>query len=511
MHTVGPYRLVETLGACEVGEVWSAVDAAGQRLTLAILSAAAAGDERWRDAFAATAYALSHALDDGLPVTGADFAADAPWVACADEPGLGAAQVFLALGLQYRPADAGPAEPTLSPATPEPATPEPATPSPATPSPATPEPATPEPATPEPATPSPATPSPATPEPATPKPATAEAAPTQAAPTQAAPTQAAPAEPAPAQAVSNHAVPAQLVPAQAVPAQAVPVRAAPVVMRAEEPAAAPSNTVPRNTVPPNTVPPNTALSNTVPRNTVPRNTVPLESLPPEWMPPQRHQRVGPWLVAVAMAGLVVGVAAGVIVGSRWHGVDPAVAATAAPDGSVDLRLPTAPPTKPGVEPPKRGGWPPQWPKFSSTDRTRNMRDLAGVGFAFQVPEKWDCVQRELTSGYVMYACGDGSEIRGDLIVRRCPQPCNDDRRITMRRSEEAWNLSWIRSGAFATWAESSQVDGTARYGLIYLGYWRSVPEDGLDRQVVFRMTSPVDRADELRKVVNSIRDVTFTL
>jgi hypothetical protein len=267
------------------------------------------------------------------------------------------------------------------------------------------------------------------------------------------------------------------------------------------PAAAPSNTVPRNTVP----------SKTVSSATVPRNTMPLESVPPEGMPSQRHQRVGPWLVAVAMAGLMVGVAAGVIVGSRWRGVAPAVAATVAPDGPVDLRLPTAPPSKPGVEPPKRGSWPAQWPKFSSTERTRNMRDLAGVGFAFQVPEKWDCVQRELTSGYVMYACGDGSEIRGDLIVRRCPQPCNDDRRITMRRSEEAWNLSWIRSGSFATWAESSQVDGTARYGLIYLGYWRSVPEDGLDRQVVFRMTSPVDRADELRKVANSIRDVTFTL
>ena len=277
-------------------------------------------------------------------------------------------------------------------------------------------------------------------------------------------------------------------------------------MRAEEPAAASSNTVPRYTVPRNTVP-----RNTVPPNTVPPNTVPLESVSPKGMPSQRHQRVGPWLVAVAMAGLIVGVAAGLIVGFRWHGVAPAVAATTTPDGPVDLRLPTAPPTKPGVEPPKRGGWPTQWPKFSSTDRTRNMRDLAGVGFAFQVPEKWDCVQRELTSGYVMYACGDGSEIRGDLIVRRCPQPCNDDRRITMRRLEEAWNLSWIRSGSFATWAESGQVDGTARYGLVYLGYWRSVPEDGLDRQVVFRMTSPVDRADELRKVANSIRDVTFTL
>jgi hypothetical protein len=496
MHTVGPYSLVETLGACEVGEVFSAVDAAGKRFTLAILSAAAAGDQRWRDAFAATAYALSHALDDGLPVTGADFAADAPWVACADEPGVGAAQVFLALGLQYRPANASPAEPTPSPATPEPATPEPATAEAALTQPAPDQPA-----------PAQAMSTQAAPTQAVP----AQAMPAQAIAAQAAPVQAVPVRAVPVQAVPAQAVPAQAVPAQAVPVQAVPVRAAPVVMRAEEPAAAPSNTVPRNIAPRTTVPPNTAPRTTVPPNTVPPNTVPLESVPPKGMPSQRHQRVGPWLVAVAMAGLIVGVVAGLIVGFRWHGVAPAVAATAAPDGPVDLRLPTAPPTKPGVEPPKRGGWPTQWPKFSSADRTRNMRDLAGVGFAFQMPEKWDCIQRELTSGYVMYGCGDGSEIHGDLIVRRCPQPCNDDRRITMRRSEEAWNLSWIRSGAFATWAESDQVDGTARYGLVYLGYWRSVPEDGIDRQVVFRMTSPVDRADELRKVANSIRDVTFTL
>ncbi|MDT5028468.1 MAG: hypothetical protein QOE61_4894 [Micromonosporaceae bacterium] len=496
MHTVGPYRLVETLGACEVGEVCSAVDAAGQRFTLAILSASAAGDQRWRDAFAATAYALSHALDDALPVTGADFAADAPWVACADEPGLGAAQVFLALGLQYRPAAAAPAEPTPSPATPEPTTPEAAltqpAPAQAVPAQAVPAQAAPAQAAPAWEGPTQAAPIQAVPVRAAPVQAVpaqqmqahampVQAVPAQAVPAQAVPAQAVPAQAVPAQAVPVQAVPAQAVPVQAVPAQAVPVRAAPIVMRAEEPAAARSNTVPPNVV------------------------------PPERMPSQRHQRVGPWLVAVAMAGLVVGVTAGVIVGYRWQGVGPAVAATASPGEPVDLGLPTAPPAKPGVEPPQRGGWPAQWPKFSSTDRTRSMRDLAGVGFAFQVPEKWDCVQRALTSGYALYTCGDGSEIRGDLIVRRCPQPCNDDRRTAMRRSEEAWNLNWIRTGVFATWAESGQVDGTARYGLIYLGYWRSVPEDGLDRQVVFRMTSPVDRADELRKVANSIRDVTFTL
>ena len=121
---------------------------------------------------------------------------------------------------------------------------------------------------------------------------------------------------------------------------------------------------------------------------------------------------------------------------------------------------------------------------------------------------------QCTSGFVRYRCGvpegDGVSIGGDLIVRTCERPCTDSRRTQMRQLEEAWGLRWIRSGRFTTWAESSSVDD-GRYGLVYLSYWRSKPEDAIDRQLVLRMTAPPDQKDVLRKVANSVRDVTFTI
>jgi hypothetical protein len=80
----------------------------------------------------------------------------------------------------------------------------------------------------------------------------------------------------------------------------------------------------------------------------------------------------------------------------------------------------------------------------------------------------------------------------------------------MRELEEAWGLPWIRSGAFTTWAQGNGVEN-GRYGLVYLSYWRSTPEDAIDRQLVLRMTAPPGQEDVLRKVANSVREVTFTI
>ncbi|MFJ6198333.1 hypothetical protein [Micromonospora sp. NPDC092111] len=189
--------------------------------------------------------------------------------------------------------------------------------------------------------------------------------------------------------------------------------------------------------------------------------------------------------------------------------------TATPSPSVDLGLPTAPPRQPGVEPPIGGGWPAAAPTFTATDRTRDVTGLAGFGFSFRVPADWSCTEAGRTSGSVRYRCGipaaDGLTVGGDLVVRQCPRLCTDERRAELRRQEEAWGLQWIRSGEFTTWAETARVDGTPRYGLVYLSYWRSVPEDAVDRQLVLRMTAPLERADEVRKVAASIRDATFTI
>jgi hypothetical protein len=43
-----------------------------------------------------------------------------------------------------------------------------------------------------------------------------------------------------------------------------------------------------------------------------------------------------------------------------------------------------------------------------------------------------------------------------------------------------------------------------RYGLVFVTFWHSTPEAGLDREFVFRMTAAPARVDEVRKVANSI-------
>jgi hypothetical protein len=104
MQPDGTYQLIEALGSCHVGTVWSAVDAAGNPLTVAVLDSAAAADQRWREAFASTANALMRGELGGPRVVSADLSASSPWVACETGDGPGAELVFTALGLQYYPA-----------------------------------------------------------------------------------------------------------------------------------------------------------------------------------------------------------------------------------------------------------------------------------------------------------------------------------------------------------------------------------------------------------------------
>lgn len=98
-----PYQMIEVLGSCQVGTVWSAVDVQGRALTVAILSATAGADQRWREAFAAAANALGQPQSGGPHFLYADFTAATPWVACAVDGGSGAERVFLALGQEYQP------------------------------------------------------------------------------------------------------------------------------------------------------------------------------------------------------------------------------------------------------------------------------------------------------------------------------------------------------------------------------------------------------------------------
>jgi hypothetical protein len=102
MQSDSPYQLVKPLGSSQVGTVWSAVDPEGRSLTVAVLDATVASDQRWRDAFIAAANGLQPQAD-GRRYVAADFSAAAPWVIWVADGGLGAGRVFLALGADYQP------------------------------------------------------------------------------------------------------------------------------------------------------------------------------------------------------------------------------------------------------------------------------------------------------------------------------------------------------------------------------------------------------------------------
>ncbi|GAB3138750.1 hypothetical protein GCM10027290_06680 [Micromonospora sonneratiae] len=114
MQPDGPYRFTETMGVCLVGKAWWAVDGQGRPVTVAVLEGAAAADQRWREAFANAAEAMSKAAT-GPRYERADFSASYPWVAYPSEGGLGAQHLFRALGMELHPEPGTP--PSVTPTT----------------------------------------------------------------------------------------------------------------------------------------------------------------------------------------------------------------------------------------------------------------------------------------------------------------------------------------------------------------------------------------------------------
>jgi hypothetical protein len=540
---------------------------------------------RWREAFSATVYALSQAYDDRLPVASMDLAVPTPWVACTSEAGLGAAQIFTALGLEYTPAPAqevGPWATTntggqpVVPASGAPAyasAPVPQQWNPGGP-PYPPGPAYPpgsayadaprrvESAFPpaDAVPPGAAGPTPGEVDdsayadpPATPTTDTSIYVPGGAAPGTSAPAAGVPITPGSAP-VSGGGYPTPgpagppvsgggyPVPVSgggyAQPISGPPVSGPPV---SGPPGSAPAGygaptgygQPPGGYAPAGPMPPAYALPGQQPaygqapafgQQTAFGQTEPARAPRPysageaSWSleedePAPAGVRMR-WVIVVGLVALLAGIGGGIAVGTQLRGSSPAAApsATPTPTPSLDLGLPARAPAEPGVEPPVNGGWPQTYPSFKPTDKLQAMPGATtGFGFDFQVPLNWTCQQTAHTNGYVKMTCNGGANVTGEVIVRHCPAPCMADQRTSLRKQEEAFGLTWVRSGPFASWADSNKIDGASRYGLVYVGFWRSVPEGPLNRELVFRMTSPVNRATELREVVNSIRDVTFTL
>ncbi|MFC7548038.1 hypothetical protein [Plantactinospora sp. GCM10030261] len=137
-----------------------------------------------------------------------------------------------------------------------------------------------------------------------------------------------------------------------------------------------------------------------------------------------------------------------------------------------------------------------------------MLNPEGLGFGFTAPANWTCNPAGSAEGEVKYNCGgsigDNQEIGGELIVRECPD-CDEARRVALRQAEEAWGQQWRSGGPYVVLAETTKLDGANAYGVVVVAFWRSNPDGAIDRQLVLRMTSPVEWVDVIRRVVGSIR------
>ncbi|MEU6073403.1 hypothetical protein [Micromonospora sp. NPDC047074] len=435
------------LGESPVGKAWAAIDEQGRFVTVAVLDATVAAAPGWREAFVGIADSLAQA-PDAVPYAYADFSAAAPWVAYPAEVGPGAEKLFRALGVEYTP-DPSAARPVSGVPQQVSGVPQQVSGMPLQVS--------------------------GMPQQVSGVPQSISGPPhlpwaVQATPISAQPGPSTP-DPASAPPAAGWDAPTTAMPAQ------------PIANATQTPAAAPPGVPPYD-----------------PFAAPDRRITPTAT---------RRRRAGLWVGIVALV-LVVAGGAGAFV---WIGREGTTEPTASPSptGVVESGpsgwSPTARPQQPGLEPPRPGDWP-RWQIFGRGDAVRTLNP-EGLGFEFAAPSDWTCTPGGSTEGQVKYNCGasigDNSEIGGELIVRNCPD-CDEERRDALRKAEEAWGLQWRSGGEYVFLAETLRLNGTEKYGVVVVAFWRSDPDGAIDRQLVLRMTSPVDWMDTIRRVVNSIRD-----
>jgi hypothetical protein len=511
MQVIGSFGLQEQLGSSPAGRVWRATDPFGKPVTIAVLEGGAAADQQQRWLFMSAIERIRAGRGGAGPVA-ADLGAALPWVAFPEDGGPGAAAVFVEMGAGYAGQPTGlpgqpgqPAQPGLlgGPPIVQPGQPYGQPPSIG----------------------AQGGPAPVSGMPLS-GPPVVSGPPSSPAPFQQSPYDQPPYEPSPhdpnaaAGPDGSDQPPAEVSPIDPFgppPPNTADPYAAPVFVPGP---GEPGHQGPRQQVP-------------APQGPDRRNLpAPVDGLGPyqpnrfvgNEQPPARR-RTG--LIIALVAALVVvlgggGTAAALALrgsgdkGTGQHSASPSQAKhSSSPAGQA---TPTAPksapstPKQPGKEPPKNGSWPANWPGFAAADHAQPQADLAGLGFTFDVPAGWTCTKVDQSTGYVNYHCGnDAQHVGGDVIVRRCGEPCDAAKKIKMRQGEEAWGLQWVRDGGNSSWATSNQApgsDGKPGFGLVLVRYWHSSQGGPLDRQVVVRMTAPAAQAATVQKTANSVRAAT---
>ncbi|MEV0607393.1 hypothetical protein AB0I61_13600 [Polymorphospora rubra] len=441
-----PFRLIEVLATSRVGKTWAGVDPAGRQLTVAVLDEAVAADPGWRSAFEQAAGTMTQPHGEPTPLVGANFAAATPWIAVLADGGPGATRIFQILG--FESVDRRPVDPTVELST-------------------------------------------ASQQPPFVPPISAPPVSTPPGPP---PVSGPPGHQPPVPGAAGYQPPVSGPPGYQPPAPGAagypPVSGPPGSYSPDQPVSGQPSSPAWNAQPP---PPYSDQPRIPPLRNISR---------------PRRSRKGMWAVlAVVVVLALAGGATAVAMTVLKDGETPVTQPSAAAPSSVPV-IPTPSPQQPGLEPPRAGDWP-RWPAFGPVDNPQPQA-LDGTGLALVLPPSWTCRQAATDAGATRYNCGaattNGDEVGGEITVRTCERPCNVERRDEMRKAEEAWGQQWRYAGDYAAMAETKTVDGSARYGLVVVAYWRSTPDEAIDRQLVFRMTAPEAWTDDIRKVANAAKD-----
>lgn len=440
MQPDSSYQVIRPLGSTPVGNVWSAVDGAGRPLTVAVLEAHVAADQRWRDAFVAAAHALPPQVD-GRPYASADFTSPTPWVTRLTDGSPGAEHVFLSLGIEYSPA--------APPPVPEP--------------------------------------------PARPY---STGSPVGTSQPFGGPAQPMSGPPANGQIYGRPYGMNQ-------PASGQPYGMSDPMSGPPYPTSGPPQ--PISVVPDPNQPISDPLTQPYAADPFSSPARRIEPSPPRSKPTRLWIALGAVLVVLLAGGGTFFILTGG--NDSKGGTKPTTQAQQQTPAGASAPAVTPTPLHPGVEPPRVGTWPVKWPAFAAKDKAQKLT-LDGIGFPVTIPLGWTCNPAANTEGAVKYTCGvtSGAEqVGGELIVRDCAEPCDTATQEAMRKQEEAWGQMWRWVGKNATLAETLQVDGADRYGMVIVAYVPGSTGGQLGKQIVLRLTGPSQWRNDLRKVANGVR------
>lgn len=229
-------------------------------------------------------------------------------------------------------------------------------------------------------------------------------------------------------------------------------------------------------------------------------------VPPPFHPPPEAPRGMP--VPAIVGVTVVGVVALFLLG--------VFAARSIVSGGGPVALPTAPSSPPSPSPTPAKDGPPgpvAGPTYGEGEKKYRMK-LGGFPFAFDAPGTWGCMRSDRKPYDSRWICRDeggtfpptGRGAGGMVAVRRCPGPCDEKQRRTLRKDIAVDDEDWKRIDDTTMYAEvEGELDGEQAIRVAMSHVFPSKRGGKPDTAVDVQLTGPPDERKTMQKLVNEIR------